>query len=540
MGSPCSSSSKGVVDLAFLNNGGDHDIDAHALLQSLPFSKATLQCFGHIGVMHARLEGLRDAYPAGPSNMFFGMFLDAELAPQLARYSHMFWMEWDVTPIRPHWVDCLLSNTQGGRFWVKGSMLQGGQLDAVAEHSSNWDWIAHINGNGLYALHDPEFTTFIRLTVAYEPPNHYWKPFDISMWRVLHAFPYTWHIYQRYRPYFQHADFIMHYSFLLSDVGSIRNLHPATYLVHGSNVSAGNVQFQRKFRSKAVKDVTWDDRLSPSHNVSILVQSYRGDAVFAVEAVRSAVIYMPAALEIVVVVPASDEHIFQAVMNFPKTVVRTHAVMSPYQELQQNLVAAMAGVYCQGDFIFHLESNVVFFRMVLNRDLFWLEKPVREYARNSSRTAFPEHSVTGSKQWLDFAVGNPMPLDFKCSSHHMYPRAVYANAQQQLLRRFNTSLVAALEEQLLRQRPADSVQLRHTATLCKIYEYMDAYTFYSMPDAISWRPQDSTEADVLEFPSPIIPPFTCHGDASQAQTSRGRQRLVMYMRRSMTAGKCAV
>ena len=49
--------------------------------------------------------------------------------------------------------------------------------------------------------------------IQYEPPNHFWKPFDVSIWRVLHAFPHTWPVYQKYRAKFVYSNFIHHWGF---------------------------------------------------------------------------------------------------------------------------------------------------------------------------------------------------------------------------------------------------------------------------------------------------------------------------------------
>ena len=58
---------------------------------------------------------------AGPANMFFSLFEDAALQE---RYSHIFWMEPDVVPIRRHWLDKLYDGAllTGQQFWVKGSV----------------------------------------------------------------------------------------------------------------------------------------------------------------------------------------------------------------------------------------------------------------------------------------------------------------------------------------------------------------------------------------------------------------------------------
>lgn len=312
-GSPCSRAERGRVDLYFLNNRGEDEIEQTSFLQNLsrlPFLQQHAHCFGRVGLLHARLSGLRDAYPAGPSFMFFDIFTAAHLQNFRASYSYMFWMEWDVTPIKPYWLDRLAASCQqGSQFWIKGSMLQGTHLDAAALAQQNWDWLPHINGNALYALNDERFVEFIKIVVDYEPPIHYWKPFDISMWRVMHAFPYTWPLYQRYGHFFQYTDVIKHYSFALTpDLKNAAEHGSNTYLVHGATNSAGKVQFEAKFKDiERLRSVEWIDALRAEHNVSVMLCSHAADAHFAELAVQSIIKFMPACLEIVVVVPIEGE-----------------------------------------------------------------------------------------------------------------------------------------------------------------------------------------------------------------------------------------
>jgi hypothetical protein len=158
------------------------------------------------------------------------MFFNLLLAPRpgaaairdgaLGNYSHAFWLEHDTRPVRPGWADALLADTAPGgggpAFWMKGSQYVGGaSFDGTVLQPDSWGWVGHINGaqrggwagrervsrpraavmlllthshclqcadarvcalagNALYALHEPDFATFLALVVEREPPSHFW------------------------------------------------------------------------------------------------------------------------------------------------------------------------------------------------------------------------------------------------------------------------------------------------------------------------------------------------------------------------------
>ena len=101
--------------------------------------------------------------------------------------------------------------------------------DLVKDKTYTWDWVGHMNGNAVYSLQNCHFLDFIRVTMELEPPNDLRRPFDVSMWRVLHAFPYTWHVYQKYRHQFVTSDFIVHHGPVDIDVNSTVLLLRAAY-----------------------------------------------------------------------------------------------------------------------------------------------------------------------------------------------------------------------------------------------------------------------------------------------------------------------
>jgi hypothetical protein len=237
------------------------DSDHRLVRSAVEILGSHMECFRAISLMSASLTPEEDDYPAGSNTMFFKSFLDPRIQRHLHGSTHLFWMEHDVTPIRPGWVDALLHETTKRPFWMKGSPYRGDGLDATATDPKHWNWVGHINGNALYNLRDPAFLAFLRLVVQYEPPAHFWKPFDMSIWRVLHAFPYTWPLHQQHRSKFIYADFIHHWGFNVTPADyAYARARPGVFLLHGANSSAGNWRRAPKPRPPGL---VWTDKVRP-------------------------------------------------------------------------------------------------------------------------------------------------------------------------------------------------------------------------------------------------------------------------------------
>ena len=248
VGSPCVKDfrtgrfpAKENAQLVFLSNFNETSEDRSLIAKARKILGAHVACFSKISLMSASLLPEENDYPAGPNNMFFKTFLDPHLQQLLGSATHMFWMEHDVTPLRTGWVDALLRQTSKRPFWIAGSPYRGDGLDSTSSDRKHWSWVGHINGNALYDLKDPAFHDYLRLVIQYEPPNQFWKPFDRSIWSVLHAFPHTWPLHQKYRSKFVYADFIYHWGFQVTENDLARSLlRPSVYLIHGASTSASN------------------------------------------------------------------------------------------------------------------------------------------------------------------------------------------------------------------------------------------------------------------------------------------------------------
>ena len=138
-----------------------------------------------------------DAYPKGPSVMFFKMFLDEDIRSQLSAYDALAIVEWDVLVASDRSFEELYHAAfrVNEEFWVKGSNLEGTNLHSSAEVSEMWRVLGHINGNAIYNNNDPAFVEYVEYTRA---RWEYKYPYDVALWLTISDFPYSWPLYQRY------------------------------------------------------------------------------------------------------------------------------------------------------------------------------------------------------------------------------------------------------------------------------------------------------------------------------------------------------
>ena len=162
--SSINANSKSPVDVLFWFNRDLDDIVQSRDAFKENFLKALepiSHCFNRVEFKSARLSEEEDAYPFGPSNQWYDLFLSSERP--LANYDYAFWCEHDVMPVQSGWVDALLREATFSSvdFFVKGSLHRGRKLDGIVPYPDGTSWVGHINGNALYKANDPEFLAMI-------------------------------------------------------------------------------------------------------------------------------------------------------------------------------------------------------------------------------------------------------------------------------------------------------------------------------------------------------------------------------------------
>ena len=507
--------------------GSNHRPELSELIDSSEaVARLVLPCFERVETIFAELTAAEDGYPEGPSNMFFKLML--QLAPRLLQpYSHIYWMEWDVKPVRAVWLDALRFITSGEEFWMKGGRYRGRAFDdVVLADPKAWSWIGHLNGNALYKLHSAAFNRFLELVVEREPPSHFWKPFDIAIWKTLYDLPYSWHLYQIYGGMFQTTGVIQHMGFTVQprELQLLIAASPVVYLVHGDGKSAGTYKYERKFKAGVAQTngtVVWKDEVTASMKVSVLCRTYSADLRMAAKALASARAFFAGAIEYVAVVPAAD--LQEALAVLPEYVAVKPAVELQLSEplLQQKMTLLYADLWCAGDYIYHLSSAAVLHRPALRRDFFIFNRPsvlFTRYTHTALTSAADTRRLALYQKGSGAALGQQVDFDFTARSDtRLFHRRVYQAAREHLERQHNTTVAGFLgsRQPLSRLQPQDD-----ESRLFHALEYLSAFLFYRQPGLVSWTYTGADSPPVHAVPyeyAQIIPRLTCMADSELAR-----------------------
>ncbi len=193
-----------------------------------------MNCFRQIYILSARLGKWEDRYPIGPSKMFFKLLLETPLMIDHG-YSFMFWMEPDVLPIRPGWLDQLYraATFTSPNWWMIGSVRR----DKFRENPEYSYARTHLNGCALYRLDDPEFRSYAEAVS---------DDFDQRLKRYMRSFDVALHMFkedilpfsERSRLYhrFIYSDFIHNVYRTPTNVSEVLSESPNTYFLHGRHL----------------------------------------------------------------------------------------------------------------------------------------------------------------------------------------------------------------------------------------------------------------------------------------------------------------
>jgi hypothetical protein len=506
------------------------------------------QCFARIRLVSANLTASQDDdYPAGINLMYYKLAMGNVPHADTSNFHSMFWMEPDVFPIKPYWVDKLVDESSSDdQFWIKGSIYKGDIFNSVS--GSDWQWIGHINGNALHRLNSPEYARFLRIVMDLEPPTHLWKPFDVSIWKVLHDRPYFWHIYQHIAKRFVYTDFLDHWGFTLSraDIEHSQQ-RPGVYLVHGGKTSAAASRYMTKFREAGKRRIGLDEQgfVDASRQpVSVFLRADASDIDYAPVAILSVTKHMPGALEIVLASPRADVEMFTTrFATVPKLrVVAEEAI--PFtrrnRALQEDYTRGMADTHCRGDFILQLPVDCVLMRPVYHKDLFFEGKPIvayDKYQRLPVMAALWQASI-------EEVIGKGWDEVYVSSSTHLFPRGVYAQLRLKLQERHAilfTSFMAKRRglRHCLERTPADCALARKSRSSSGFFlpVVAGAYMWASMRDQISWLPHNKQDYHQETF-LPIIPDYMCHGNSWLARKVNKTAENIRALQRAVSSGSC--
>ncbi|KAL6069168.1 hypothetical protein QOT17_007705 [Balamuthia mandrillaris] len=184
-------------------------------------------CFGSIRTWSANLSDMEDpeTYSTFPvAKMFYEVFKTEFIR---GHYDYFFYMESDVRPIRPFWIDKIYEEIEFvPDFFQKGPMYQGIALPADYCYNLYCGCGDHMNGNSVYRLGHPIFDEFLKAAERTRPADWCYDAYMINFLRDKG----NWRFFQRYAPKFVYTDFIQHRSPLT--VANVREKFPNTYLLH--------------------------------------------------------------------------------------------------------------------------------------------------------------------------------------------------------------------------------------------------------------------------------------------------------------------
>lgn len=147
------------------------------------------------------------------------------------KYRHMVWLEPDVRPIRPLWLEALEADSaqSGSSFWMRGAVMHYVPRFHIGWEPFRSNYLRHLNGNALYALDNRCFDAF-RTLVA----EHFGRDaaFDVAMTLYLLGVGRV-SVYQAVAHRFQTTDVIVGMGVTMVDDDAISDRLPDTFLVHG-------------------------------------------------------------------------------------------------------------------------------------------------------------------------------------------------------------------------------------------------------------------------------------------------------------------
>ncbi|KAK4049347.1 hypothetical protein OIO90_005476 [Microbotryomycetes sp. JL221] len=543
LGAPVVKQDQHKIDLLFLyNNSGEEGDRITALLSSDQFTKAwsaLSKSFASHQVLTTRVETRRLNTMSAAAvatlqtgQLFYKLFLDDDLRATIADYDAVFWMASDVHPIREYWASELLRQSrQDQAFWQRGSLYLGRALDGAVVDPENWMWTSAINGNALYASDSQEWRDFLTLVQHQEPPDEFAQPFELSVSRVFRHSPYSWTWQQRYMSRFQYNDILINFGRPMedSDMAEARSNQKA-FFIQGTPAVPSLEEAGASDIDNPVDDASlWNGGEVPaSMRLSVLIRTWRNDLPYVEYTVKSIKKHLRNALETVIVMPEEDFDEFDALTWPPGVKLKSEPDLLPNGDIQQKLTKISADKYTQGDFVMHLDSDMVLGRPVLLKDIVWQPgRPALGYAPYDLLPT-PTHVW---REGTSFAVGQEVEFEFSRNPFHVYPRAIYARARAHIEKVHNKPFVDFLQTRIGRPKQSKPEERKMAFS---DFNYLGAFAFYVEPDLMTWVPFWEPENRHRLYP--IMPPLVCQGNARMANDRARKPEnklLIPYMRKMM-------
>ncbi|CAM9769234.1 unnamed protein product [Ectocarpus sp. 6 AP-2014] len=243
------------------------------------------------------------------------------------------------------------------------------------------------------------------------------------------------------------------------------------------------------------------------YNISVMFRTFVGDAVLFNVTLPTVSRYFPDAKEIVVVVEESDGKLFEKIIKphqkaapFAIRLVTEPNIMDGH--IQQKYSKLRADLYCEGDFVLHLDSDVVLFEPLTYDHIFHWGKPVLPFRRYREEVVAGQQLSACWRKGTSFAVGEDVVHEFSIFNTHVYPRKMYP-----AIRGFMEQRHGMPFEEFMASRRGKCMSVKTLATwtleeqtlLLSDFNLMGAYLWYHMHDEMHWMATDPYDMQVDEW-----------------------------------------
>ncbi|CAM9820997.1 unnamed protein product [Ectocarpus fasciculatus] len=288
------------------------------------------------------------------------------------------------------------------------------------------------------------------------------------------------------------------------------------------------------------------------YRMSVMYRTFAGDASLFNMSIAGVIAHVSCAIEVVVVVLEADVALFEAIVYpfrstapFPIHVVGEPDLMDGH--IQQKYSKLRADLYTEGDYILHMDSDVVIFEDVTYSHVFHLDKPVLPFRRYRKEEGDPELKATTCWQLgTSRAIGEDVYHEFSVFNTHVYPRSMYPAARAFIEQHHGMPFV----DFMATRRGSCNAHLRdilkwtpdQRAVMFSDFNFIGAYLWYHMNDAMHWLAIDPYDIQPDDW-RPDVRKFAwvCQANGRRApQDAAGMEQYVADYRMVKSINQCTL
>ncbi|CAM9111525.1 unnamed protein product [Hapterophycus canaliculatus] len=248
------------------------------------------------------------------------------------------------------------------------------------------------------------------------------------------------------------------------------------------------------------------------YNISVMYRTFVGDADLFNLSLTTVLERFSSALEIVVVVLEAEVELFEGIVNpfrasakFPLRIIGEPDLMDGH--VQQKYSKLRGDLYTQGDYILHLDSDVVLFEDLTYDHMFHLGKPVLPYRRYRIEDSQGMLTSMCWQRGTSFAVEEEVVREFSVFNTHVYPREMYSAARNFIEEHHGLPFGDFMSTRRGFCPGTEIVSkwtLAERDLLFSDFNYMGAFLWYHMRDAVYWLAADPYDAQLYDWRPDLI------------------------------------